>query len=145
MTVIAAASEARVGAELPAISFPITLYRLVMAAGGNRDFNAIHHNRDYARATGAPDAYANTLFLMGMWERAISDWTNSMGRIIAIRGFRMSRFNTVGTTAVVTGAVKASDTERGVVTFAVSTADGDGCTVGPGEVDVAFAVGGHDG
>jgi hypothetical protein len=34
----------------------------VMAAGANRDFNAIHHNAEVARATGAPDIYANTLF-----------------------------------------------------------------------------------
>lgn len=136
--VITSASQASVGTELPAVSFPITLYRLVMAAGGNRDFNAIHHNRDYARSTGAPDAYANTLFLMGMWERAINDWTDSRGRIVAIRGFRMSRFTTVGTTAVVVGTVTATDTSRGIVTFTVSTTDGDGCTVGPGEVDVAL-------
>jgi acyl dehydratase len=118
------------------VTFPITLYRLVMAAGGNRDFNAIHHNRDYARVTGAPDAYANTLFLIGMWERAIDEWTNSQGRIIAIRGFRMSRFNTVGSTAVVSGAVRATDSDRGLVTFTIGTSDGDHCTVGPGEVDV---------
>ncbi|MEB3070279.1 acyl dehydratase [[Mycobacterium] vasticus] len=136
---ITAVSQAAVGTELPAVAFPLSLYRLVMVAGGNRDFNAIHHNRDYARNTGAPDAYANTLFLMGMWERAIDDWTGSTGRIVAIRGFRMSRFNTVGTTAVVSGRVQAADAERGIVTFTIGTADDDGATVGPGEVDVSFA------
>jgi len=135
---ITAAPQAKVGTELPDVTFPITLYRLVMVAGANRDFNAIHHNRDYARTTGAPDAYANTLFLMGMWERAIDQWTNSRGRIVAIRGFRMSRFNTAGSTAVVSGTVKATDADRSLVTFAVGTSDGDQCTVGPGEVDVIF-------
>lgn len=129
-------TAASVGAELPDVAFPITLYRLVMEAGANRDFNSIHHNCEYARATGAPDSYANTLFLMGMWERAIYDWTNSTARIVAIRGFRMSRFNTAGSTAVVSGTVKAVD--AGVVTFAISTSDGEHCTVGPGEVDVVF-------
>ncbi|TAM64553.1 MAG: acyl dehydratase [Mycobacterium sp.] len=133
-----AASGATVGSELPNITFPITSYRLVMEAGANRDFNSIHHNRGYARATGAPDAYANTLFLMGMWERAIYDWTDSTGRIVAIRGFRMSRFNTVGTTAVVSGTVTAIDADRGVVTFTISTSDSASGTVGPGEVDVVF-------
>lgn len=142
--VITAVLGARIGAELPTVSFPITLYRLVMAAGGNRDFNAIHHNRNYARRTGAPDAYANTLFLMGMWERAVNDWTDSRGRIVAIRGFRMARFSTLGNTAVVRGTVKAVDADRGIVTFTVSTADREGCTVGPGEVDVVFRVGGRD-
>ncbi|MGH3556083.1 MAG: acyl dehydratase [Mycobacterium sp.] len=142
---ITSALDAQAGTELSVVSFPITLYRLVMAAGGNRDFNAIHHNRDHARATGAPDAYANTLFLMGMWERAISEWTGTTGRIVAIRGFRMVRFTTVGTTAVVKGAVKTTDTDRGIITFAISTADAEGCTVGPGEVDVVFGIAGQDG
>jgi acyl dehydratase len=135
---ITTASNATVGAELADVAFPVTLYRLVMEAGANRDFNSIHHNREYARASGAPDAYANTLFLMGMWERAICDWTDSTRRIVAIRGFRMSRFNTVGTTAVVSGTVKAIDADRGIVTFSISTFDSAGCTVGPGEVDVVF-------
>jgi hypothetical protein len=54
------------GEALAPLAFPLSVYRLVVAAGANRDFNAIHHNSDYARATGAPDMYANTLFLQGM-------------------------------------------------------------------------------
>jgi hypothetical protein len=50
------------GELLEPLAFPLTAYRLVMAAGANRDFNAIHHNAEVARATGAPDIYANTLF-----------------------------------------------------------------------------------
>jgi acyl dehydratase len=129
-------SDAEPGTMMPDVSMPITLYKLVMAAGGNRDFNAIHHNRDYARSTGAPDAYANTLFLMGLWERAVEEWTGAGGRIVAIRGLRMVRFNTVGSTAVVSGAIKGVDDASRVVTFTVATSDADGITVGPGEVDV---------
>lgn len=50
------------GEALEALEFPLNVYRLVMAAGANRDFNSIHHNSDYARSTGAPDMYANSLF-----------------------------------------------------------------------------------
>ena len=31
------------GDEVPAISFPLSVYRLVVEAGANRDFNSIHH------------------------------------------------------------------------------------------------------
>ena len=39
--------------------------------------------------------FANTLFLLGMWERAIRNWIGCAGTIRAIRGFRMVRFNVV--------------------------------------------------
>jgi hypothetical protein len=50
-----------------------------MTAGANRDFNAIHHNVEVARAAGASDMYANTLFLQGMWERAIRRYIGPTG------------------------------------------------------------------
>ena len=52
------------GVELPAIDIPITLQRLVMEAGANRDLSLIHHDTAVAKATGAPDAFANTFFLI---------------------------------------------------------------------------------
>ena len=62
--------DVTVGDPVGPVEFALPLYRLVVAAGGNRDFNSIHHNRSYAVATNAPDAYASTFFLMGAWERA---------------------------------------------------------------------------
>jgi hypothetical protein len=38
-----------VGESLPAISIPITLQRLVMEAGANRDFSLMHHDGAVAR------------------------------------------------------------------------------------------------
>ena len=63
-----------VGLELPTASIPITLQRLVMEAGANRDFSLIHHDSQVARATGASGAFANTFFLMGMFERVMREW-----------------------------------------------------------------------
>jgi hypothetical protein len=134
------AAGVRVGEPIGPVEFPITVYRLVMAAGANRDFNSIHHNTAYAQATGAPEMYANTLFLMAMWERAVRDWMGPAGRFGAIRGFRMTRFTTVGRTAVVRGEVRALDAGTGRVTLGLRTEDGDGVTVGPGEVDVLLPL-----
>ncbi|MFI7166311.1 acyl dehydratase [Rhodococcus erythropolis] len=132
--------DVSVGEKLPDLEFPITVYRLVMEAGANRDFNSIHHNSEYARATGAPEMYANTLFLMGMWERSVRDWAGSAAEIIAIRGFRMGRFSVAGTTTKVRGTVAAVTKATGEVTIELRCEDEMGITVGPGEVVVRFPV-----
>ena len=45
----------REGDELPPFSLALTLQRLVMEAGVNRDFAPIHHDPQIARATGAAE------------------------------------------------------------------------------------------
>ena len=130
------------GAEVPAVSFPLSVYRLVVEAGANRDFNSIHHNSEYARASGAPEMYANTGFLLGMWERTVREFIGLSGAIRRIAGFRMRRFNTVGHTVVVHGRVKSKRREGGdaLVELEVWSELGDDITVGPGIVTVALPV-----
>jgi acyl dehydratase len=128
--------EVTVGERLPSVAYPITVYRLVMAAGANRDFNSIHHNSEYARKTGAPEMYANTSFLLSSWERCVRDWAGVGAEFRAIKGFRMRAFNTVGDTMWVHAAVESiSD---GVVTVAIRCENSTGVTVGPGTVEVAL-------
>lgn len=127
-----------VGESLPTVTYPLTVYRLVMAAGSNRDFNSIHHNTDYARRTGAQEMYANTSFLMSSWERCVRDWMGVTGRIRAIRGFRMRSFNHVGDTMRVLGEVTGTriEDDRGVVEIAIRCENSAGVSVGPGTVEV---------
>jgi len=139
-------ADVAVGEQLPEVAIPLTVYRLVMAAGSNRDFNSIHHNSEYARSTGAEEMYANTSFLMSSWERLIRDWCGPAGRIRAIRGFRMRSFNYVGTTMRVLGEVTATRIEEsaagplGVVEVAVRCEGPNGVTVGPGTVEVLLPL-----
>jgi acyl dehydratase len=130
------------GDELPAVAFPLSVYRLVVEAGANRDFNSIHHNSEYARASGAPEMYANTGFLLGMWERTVREFIGLGGSIRRIAGFRMRRFNTVGETVVVRGRVKSKRREAGdaLVDLEVWSELGGETTVGPGVVTVALPV-----
>lgn len=135
--------DVRVGDEVAAVEFPLPLYRLVVAAGGNRDFNSIHHNPSYARASKAPDAYASTFFLMGAWERVVRDFIGAAGTIRAISGFRMRKFNLVGSVMAVSGHVvdKRDDdlsADRGVVVLELASRVGDEVTVGPGRVEVTL-------
>jgi len=132
--------DVAVGDELEPVDFPLSVYRLVMAAGSNRDFNSIHHNTEYARTTGAPEMYANTLFLLGMWERAVRDYIGLAGPVVSIKGFRMGRFNTVGDTTRVQGRVVSTriDDSAGLVELELRSANSLGVTVGPGQVVVTL-------
>jgi acyl dehydratase len=133
--------DVAVGEVLPAVSYPITVYRLVMAAGSNRDFNSIHHNTEYARSTGAAEMYANTQFLMSAWERCVRDWMGIGGTIRAIRGFRMRSFNYAGDTVHVRGEVaqtRVAGDGTGVVSVAIRCENSQGVTVGPGVVEVSL-------
>ena len=130
------------GADVPAVAFPLSVYRLVVGAGANRDFNSIHHNSEYARASGAPEMYANTGFLLGMWERTVREFIGLGGSIRRIAGFRMRRFNTAGGTVVVRGRVKSKRREAGeaLVELEVWSELAGETTVGPGIVTVALPV-----
>lgn len=130
--------EVSVGEQLPVVELPLTVYRLVMAAGSNRDFNSIHHNSEYARSTGAEEMYANTSFLMSAWERSVRDWMGPAGRIRGLRGFRMRSFNYVGDTLRVLAEVAGTRVEdgTGVVEIAIRCENSAGVSVGPGVVVV---------
>jgi len=126
--------EATVGDKLGPLEFHLPVYRLVMAAGANRDFNSIHHNTEYARAGGAPEMYANNLFLQGMWERLARDYIGMGGVIRRLAGFRMNSFNCAGDTVVVEGEVtrKWREGELGLVEIRMWSRVGERVSVGPG-------------
>jgi hypothetical protein len=86
--------------------------------------------------------YANTGFLLGMWERTVREFIGLGGSIRRIAGFRMRRFNTVGGTVVVHGRVKSKRREAGdaLVDLEVWSELGGETTVGPGIVTVALPV-----
>jgi acyl dehydratase len=127
------------GDRLEPVQFPLTVYRLAMAAGANRDFNAIHHNAEVARASGAPDIYANTLLLQGMWECAVRQYIGLAGVIDRQSGFQMRLFNCPGDTVTVRGRVEKvwrDDTSiaSGFIEIEVRSENAQGVSVGPGRV-----------
>ena len=130
------------GEALAPLAFVLSVYRLVVAAGANRDFNAIHHNSEYARSTGAPDMYANTLFLQGMWERSVRDYIGLAGKIHSLKGFRMSSFNCAGDTVMVKGEVlrKWQDGKVHFVEIRLWSENSQGVSVGPGAMVVSLPV-----
>ena len=130
------------GDDVPEVRFPLVVQRMVMEAGANRDFNAIHHNREVAKNGGAPDMYANNSFLQGMWERTIREYIGLDGAIRKIGPFRMRIFNPIADTVIVKGKVTKKFQEDGknfVELEMQSVSDKTGnVSVGPGPVLVTL-------
>lgn len=117
------------GFELPPFELPLTVQRLVMEAAANRDFAPIHHDRELARASGAPDMYANTMLLQGLFEATIRQWMGLAGRLTKL-GFGMRVFNCVG--EVVTGRGRVTrtrlDADAGLVDLEIWSETAAGVT-----------------
>ena len=63
------------GMELPEAVFgPLKRADIVRYAGAAGDFNPIHIDDDYARAAGAPTAFAMGMLPAGYLAHAVSDW-----------------------------------------------------------------------
>jgi acyl dehydratase len=71
-------------------SLQITFRHLVVNAGASWEMFPGHHDRDYARAHGHEDVFANTSLLLGFCDRVITEWAGPRARI-ARRGLSMLR------------------------------------------------------
>jgi hypothetical protein len=132
--------EVAVGDEIPPLAIHLTIARLVVEAGGNLDFSRVHHNAAVAHAAGAPDMYANNVFIQGWWERAVREYIGLAGRVRRVGPLRMRVFNTVGETVVTRGVVRRVWEEDGehLVELEMRSEISRGVSVGPGPVVVSL-------
>ena len=98
---------------IPVLRLPLTTNRLIMAAGANRDFVAMHNDNEAGRRAGAPGMFANTWYVMGLAERMLREWIGLRGEVVRIGPFRMSRFNCPGTVTECGGTVLDKRQEGG--------------------------------
>ncbi len=126
--------------EVPPLAVHLTIARLVVEAGANLDFSRVHHNTAVAHATGAPDMYANNVFIQGWWERCVREYIGLAGRVRRVGPLRMRIFNTVGETVVTGGVVRRVWEEAGehLVELEMRSEISRGISVGPGPVIVAL-------
>lgn len=124
------------GDELDPIDYDMTVWRLVLEAGANRDFAPIHHNTEIAQSQGAPEMYANNVFIQSWWERAVREYIGLDGQIRKVGPFRMKIFNVVGETSTTRGRVLRKWQENGdnLVELEIWTESPKGTSVGPGPV-----------
>jgi acyl dehydratase len=92
------------GTAIPPVAVAVSLQRLVLAAGGERDFNPLHFDSDYARSCGFRAAFANGLFLQAMIERTVTDFVGPMGELRRLR-LRMSAPVYIGRVLTIDGTV----------------------------------------
>lgn len=113
------------GDELPPFGLALTLQRLVMEAGANRDFAPIHHNAEIARAAGASEPFANVMLVQALLEANLRNWMGLDGRLRKL-GVRMGSFATAGATMTGHGRVTAKRPEEngGLVELQVWTESG---------------------
>jgi len=135
--------DVRRGDTVDAVDFPMSLYRLIVIAAGDRDFTPIHHNPQTARRHGAPDVFVNNTALFAMWERTVREYIGPAGVIVHVRGFRMGTFNLVGETITVRGDVvrkwrDPKPTGKGHIELRVQTEVAGEVRVGPGSVIVSL-------
>jgi len=93
----------------------LSLQRLVMVSGANRDFAPTHIDNEAARAGGAPAAYADIMFVISMFERLLLEWAGPAARPRRIGPVRLHDFVVCGEDVTVAGSV-----------VAVTAATGDG-------------------
>jgi acyl dehydratase len=101
-----APSGIEVGQEIEPYVVKLTLQRLVLEAGANRDFAPIHFDADAARDSGAAGPYANTTFIETLFEAALRTWAGLAARIRMIE-FSMKSFNVTGDEIAAHGRVTA--------------------------------------
>jgi acyl dehydratase len=79
-----------------------------MECGVNRDWSPIHHDREVARAQGAPDMFVNTLFLQALYEATVREWAGLDARLRSLK-FKMRTFNCAGDVLTGKGRVAAKE------------------------------------
>jgi acyl dehydratase len=130
--------EVSVGELLPGVSVMITLQRLVMEAGVNRDFSPWHFDSLAARSSGAEGPFASTTLIETLLEAGIRDWAGLSPRIRMLE-FAMMVPNCVGDEVRARGIVtsKRTDGARELVDVDIWLESHRGRTV-EGSATVAF-------
>jgi acyl dehydratase len=103
-------AEVAAGAELPAVTYPVSRLSLVRYCGASGDFNVIHWNERIARSVGLPDVIAHGMFTMAQAGRYVTDWAGDAGALVEF-GVRFSApvvvpDDDVGATIEVSGTVE---------------------------------------
>ena len=126
------------GDELPPVSLPLTLRRSVQAVGATRDYYPVHHDPEFARASGAEGLFFNTMFLQGFCGRVACEWFGNDAflrrLVVAMRGS-----NYVGRTLTASGVVSNVRESNGcsLVDAQVTLSTEDGPTT---EVDLTVQL-----
>lgn len=102
--------EVKEGDELPTQTREITCTTVVATAIATRDFYPVHHDREFARSTGARDIFLNILTTGGLVGKYLTDWSGPEGQLKRI-AIRLGAICYPGDTLTSTGKVVKKYTE----------------------------------
>jgi acyl dehydratase len=129
-------ADVEVGRLLPAVQLDVTTRRVVLTPAFTIDPFPGHFDVDYARALGHPTIFMNTMSLLGLIDRLVTDWAGEHAFIVE-HSISLKMPVYVGTQVTVRGSVASKGVvdNRGaslrVVTVDVAiTADDALCTTG---------------
>jgi acyl dehydratase len=101
--------EVSVGDRAPAVSLgPLDRRDFVRYAGASGDFNPIHYDEPYARASGHPSVFGQGMFTAGVAAHAVADWLG----VGAVRSFDVRFRAQVWPGDTLATNVEATDVER---------------------------------
>jgi acyl dehydratase len=121
-------ADVEAGAQIAAVSYPVSRLSLVKYCGASGDFNVIHWNERIARSVGLPDVIAHGMFTMAQAGRFVTDWAGPAARLVEF-GVRFSSPVVVpdddqGATITVSGEV-TEKLERSEVVLGLTARSGD--------------------
>jgi len=120
-------SDVKEGLELEPLYYDVNSTTVVLGALATRDWRPQHHDYHFAtERNGVRDIFLNAPNQAAWFERYVTDWTGTRGRLGRMR-FRMKGSVFPGDTMVFTGVVTGTEV------------DGTGC--GWADVDVTLKVG----
>jgi len=92
------------GAELPSITYELSLTRLVAYIRATGAWDYVHFDRDYAQYVGAKDAFIQTYHVSSLFNRLLTDWAGPDAEVRSIE-FQMRTQCCVGDMLEITGKV----------------------------------------
>jgi len=102
--------EVKEGDDLPSDSREITRAMVVATAIATRDFYPVHHDHEFAHASGARDIFINILTTNGLVSKYLTDWSGPDGEIKKFT-FRLGQSGYAGDKMTMSGKVAKKYTE----------------------------------
>jgi acyl dehydratase len=106
MTVAARDRVPEVGQAVGPLSMFLSLQRLIMVSGANRDFALTHIDNESAREGGVASAYADIMFILTMIERLLLEWAGPAAVLRKIGPLKLHDFVLSGEDLQVSGVVR---------------------------------------
>jgi uncharacterized protein len=112
---------------LPELTIEVSPTVVVSTALATRDFYPVHHDRDFATATGSRDIFLNILTTTGLVQRYVTDWAGPEAIVAAI-SIRLGVPCYAGDTLTFSGRVTDANDAQRVVTVTGRCGLGDHVT-----------------